>query len=411
MGVQIRYMGAKHRLAPIVSEVIKDLPQGPCLDLFSGMCSVAGSLARTGREAWCNDIQQYAALVSQVLITSSLISLSYKDLCVKLRIHYEKNFNSLKRRFSKRLREEKEALKNEDFFKYQEITTNWRHAGNDEKLFNEIESVRLRSRTPYRLLTLTYSHGYFGLLQAIDLDSIRYAIDKAYLENEITIEDAQRSIAALLETASKICAAPGHFAQYLEPHSGSAYKKIRDCRLKNAWSIFTASLDRIVPFGNSNWRSKNRVFCEEASALIKDLRVSNLRPRIIYADPPYSEAQYSRYYHVLESIVKYDYPSVFRKGRYREDRFTTPFSLKKSVRSAFDSLAENSARLKADLVISYPSNGLLFEAGESLSEILYAHYSEIKISKIDYKHSTLGGRHGIANSEVEEMIFVARKPR
>lgn len=29
----------------------------------------------------------------------------------------------------------------------------------------------------------------------------------------------------------------------------------------------------------------------------------------IYADPPYTDMQYSRYYHLLNIVAKYDYPA------------------------------------------------------------------------------------------------------
>ena len=49
---------------------------------------------------------------------------------------------------------------------------------------------------------------------------------------------------------------------------------------------------------------------------------------LVYADPPYFEEHYSRYYHVLNTLCLYDYPSLavnpqtheFSAGRYREDR-------------------------------------------------------------------------------------------
>ena len=410
MSVQIRYMGAKHSLAPIVASVIKELPGGPCLDLFAGMCSVAGALAATGRETWCNDIQKYAALVSQTLVGSIEKPSTHEVTSSILRPAFKRNVSALRKRFSDHLSQEEHALQRESHSEYRNIANNWRHAGNDTEIADEILRLQINSNFPYRLATLTYSYGYFGLAQAIDLDSLRYAIDYSYKNNHLTIEQAQWCLTALLETASKVCTAPGHFAQYLEVKNESTWKHIRSQRRRNIWKAFNLSLRSITPYGSPHWRAKNKIFCQDATDLPRHLSNGN-GPRIIYADPPYSEAQYSRYYHVLESLVVYDYPSVKSKGRYRDDRFSTPFSLTSSVRTAFINLIRNSARLEADLVISYPSNGLLFQTGGDLSSILYEHYERVNTIKIKHKHSTLGGRHGSMTSDVEELIFIARIPR
>ncbi|MBO4999009.1 MAG: DNA adenine methylase [Lachnospira sp.] len=50
---------------------------------------------------------------------------------------------------------------------------------------------------------------------------------------------------------------------------------------------------------------------------------------IVYLDAPYKRDEYSRYYHVLETIALYDYPASERKGRLRTknngERFKTEF--------------------------------------------------------------------------------------
>ncbi|HEV7378026.1 MAG TPA: hypothetical protein VGN95_25320 [Pyrinomonadaceae bacterium] len=404
-------MGAKHSLAPIVAQIIKDLPSGPCLDLFAGMCSVAGALAETGREAWCNDIQKYAAVVSGALVASIESPITDGQASGKLLRAFKRNASSLNRRFDNQLKQELFALKQESYLTYKKVADSWHHAGNDTNIANEILVLQASPLFPYRLVTLTYSHGYFGLRQAIDIDSLRYAIDYAHRHNDITNEQAQWCLAALIETASKVCTAPGHFAQYLEVKNKSTYQHIRSQRRRQVWSVFMSSLKSMRPYGTKDWRSKNRTFCSDAMQLPYQLTDHENRPRIVYADPPYSEAQYSRYYHVLESLVEYDYPTIKSKGRYREGRFTTPFSLASSVGGAFVRLAERVSKLEADLVVSYPSNGFLFQRGGNLSSILYDYYSRVNIIKINHKHSTLGGRHGPMTSDVEELIFIARKPR
>jgi adenine-specific DNA-methyltransferase len=135
------------------------------------------------------------------------------------------------------------------------------------------------------------------------------------------------------------------------------------------------------------------------------------RPRVVYADPPYSAAQYSRYYHVLETLVLYDYPESSGAGRYRGDRHQTAFSKLGSVEGAFRDVIRSVAAMDAALVLSYPSNGLLYEVGADPVQLLQDHYKVIEVlSTGTARHSTLGGAPGRAKSCVEEVIYVAKEP-
>ena len=73
---------------------------------------------------------------------------------------------------------------------------------------------------------------------------------------------------------------------------------------------------------------------------------SSLRDILIYRRrslPDYF-VHYSRFYHALETLVLYDYPTIqpkgegLVKGRYREGRHQSPFSIRSQVRGAFEGL-------------------------------------------------------------------------
>lgn len=410
MSVQIRYMGAKHGIANAVAAVVAGLPSGPCLDLFSGMCSVAGALASSGRETWCNDIQRYAAVVAEALLISVDPPLDPLRSATHLFDHYAANLRLLQDRFAADLAGEAVALAQLDKAEYVRQASEWRHVGNDERLALEAQSLRSNlMTTPYRLATLTFAHGYFGLCQATELDSLRFAIDSAWRVGMLTAGEARWALVALLQAASHLVAAPGHFAEHLKPRDDETYRRLRRLRARSAWTQFQVELGRLAPYGTERWRKGNRVFCEDATTLTQRLGQLRLQPRVVYADPPYSKAQYSRYYHVLETLVRYDYPAATGAGRYRSDRFQTPFSKVSTVRQGFESLAEHTAKLGADLVLSYPSNGLLYAAGEDPPSLLRRHYRSVEVAWSSSKqHSTLGGAPGRANTQVTEMILVAR---
>jgi adenine-specific DNA-methyltransferase len=293
----------------------------------------------------------------------------------------------------------------------------WRHAANDAEVANEVAALRESPRnTPYRLATLTYAWGYFGLNQAIDLDSIRFAIDVAHEGGEFNQDDRDWCLAALLRTACQLTGGPGHFAQYLSGRSASGLERLVRQRRRSPWVQFLRELDQMRPHGSRAWRNTNRVFTQDALELLTLEEMDSLNGSVVYADPPYTRDHYSRYYHVLESLTLYDYPRVEAQGRYRDDRFRTPFSLKTEVSRSFRSLLAAIAEAGASAVISYPSNGLLYEADpglrRSLRPILREYFPSVRLAaRIRASHSTFGARHGQPASNAVECIWVAAGAR
>ena len=137
-----------------------------------------------------------------------------------------------------------------------------------------------------------------------------------------------------------------------------------------------------------------------------------VKPSVVYADPPYTADHYSRYYHVLETLILYDFPEVVGKGLYRPDRHVSEFSVKSKVRSSFERLVNAVAQLDADVVISYPDRGLFEGASEIIPEILLNNYRYVSVPlKIDHVHSTMGASKGVQKAPVSEYVFVGRSTK
>ena len=316
---RIRYMGNKHSIASDVARVVSTEREGsPLIDVFAGMCSIASAMAGTGRAVWSNDVQRYAALVGECALTSRDKPLRSPDLSRILGEVFGENVLALRERFESDLLAERNLLGESSPKKYQAIADDWKHVGNDQALAAEASGLsKSRNEFPYRLCTLTFAHGYFGLRQAIEIDSIRYAIDKARTASRLTEGQARWSLLALLQAASVCSATPGHFAQYLHPTDDGGTKRIRRQRMRQPWQLFLDAVDEQTPLGTASWREGNRVHCEDVLNLWTVLDKHELDHAIVYADPPYGKDQYSRYYHVLETLVNYDYPEATGVGRYR----------------------------------------------------------------------------------------------
>lgn len=77
---------------------------------------------------------------------------------------------------------------------------------------------------------------------------------------------------------------------------------------------------------------------------------------LVYADPPYCFVHYSRFYHVMETVVRYDYPKVRYKGRYRTDRYQSEYCIKTQVENAFSQMFEGIRTKKSDMILSYTNS-------------------------------------------------------
>ncbi len=408
IGARIRYMGTKGELAYPVAEIVATLPPGPCLDLFAGICTVATAIAPSGRTVWCNDIQSYATLVAKALLTSQEMPPSIQDTEDLLAPFFEQNQNALQDRFSDALNAEIQALEGK-YTGYKAVVEEWHFIGNSIPLAHEASKLRVDPRAfPYRLCTLTFSHGYFGLKQSLDIDSIRYSIDKALQGGYISEERARWYLLALLQTTSRIVSSPGHYAQFLKVKDEKTFKRIRAARIRDVWTIFLLEINRLAPVGMRSWREKSLVFQQNANELLIALAKAGPTPAIVFADPPYTTDHYSRYYHVLETLVLYDYPEAKGVGRYRPDRFSSPFSLVSTIKDAFRSLVDLTANLGAVLVLTYPTNGLLYKVGGNPVKEMKRRFSTVSVATITSEHSTMGASTGGATTPVSEQIIVGQ---
>lgn len=410
-GTRIRYMGNKVALAGDVADLLEDVaPGAPLVDLFAGMCSIAGAVSRSGRQVWVNDVQQYAQLVGHCLLASRERPPSRDDAMRALVPGYRDNLAKLKARFGEELRNERRILARTAARDYRLAQETWLHAGNDADIADEVASLRTRHRGPHRLATLSFAWGYFGLQQSVEIDSVRAAIDKALEHGAITQDAAAWYRLALLQVCSRAASAPGHFAQYLNGKTDAGLGRIVASRRRSIWEGMLQDLEGLTPYGTRRWRGRNRVLGEDALAIWPTLDRARLpRPAIFYADPPYSKEQYSRFYHVLETLERYDYPESQGAGRYRPDRFVTPLSQKAGVLESCRQLFCEIAAREGTLVLSYPSSGLLTAGlGIDVASLLSEHFTDVREAIAQpSRHSTLGSRHGAARHEVTEFVWIA----
>lgn len=405
MSLAVGYMGTKRHLAPSVAEVISACPLGPVLDAFSGMCAV-GEAIGTSRSVWNNDAQRFSSEVARALFTSSSVPPTPGQVAAALYDNFASNRAALHNRFSLRLQQESALLSNFNLDDASTYQLDASHAGNNQDLEKERLILHCEpDQFPYRMFSITYADGYFGLSQSIEIDSIRYSIDQALIRDAIDTDQHRWLVIALCLAAVRVATTTGHFAQYLKPKENNQKFFLKQ-RTKSVWQTWMNCIETLMPVGTSSWRKFNRVFNEDSLVLLERAKKFDDRPALVYADPPYTDDQYSRYYHIWETLILYDYPESAGAGRYRPDRFQTPFSRRSSVSKAMHELVSKCQSLGSDLVMSYPCNGLLNQVGEDPMTILRQYYRTVEVSHcIDYVHSTMGSSKGAAKLAVKEFIY------
>lgn len=407
MSLNIGYMGTKRFLAPHVKSVISDCADGAVVDVFSGMGAVAASLADY-RPVWVNDAQMFSHVAGKALFTSKKSLPDLEHIKRFLTDHFHENQYKLTRRFHSLLENERAALADGSV-----QALNLTSSAIIERMTSDFvnrEQLILATQTnanPYRLFTLAYSGRFFSLSQAIEIDSLKYAVDSAY--GSYRSAETKRWLNIAIGVAMlRVASSTGHFAQYLTPNSSNS-RYLTSQRKRSVFSTFWLELGRFEPVGSREWRKSNRAFCGDATSLLQRLFLVGEKPAVVYADPPYTDDQYSRFYHLWETLIYYDYPVSAGKGCYRPGRFQTPFALKSKVEFAIESLAFAARSLGSDLVLSYPANGLLSEVSMQVEEVVGRHYPACeRVVSLDHKHSTMGASKGSASTDVTEIIYLAR---
>lgn len=392
-------MGTKQALAPAVTEVIGQAQSGTLLDVFSGMCSV-GEAIGTARQVWSNDVQFFASEVARALFTSNAPPLSPLE-CADIHFQpYRQHRQKLQNIFASSLLAENNLLAADSFAQFE---------AREKQLSLEIQrdALQCRLRLPH-LFSITYAGNYFGVQQAIEADAIVHALTSCRINRKTSLDQSRWGHVALGRALLKIANSTGHFAQFLKPKETTLRRHIT-LRKRSLWTEWLISIGVMAPVGSAGWRRHNKAFRQDCLRLLPVLAKSKAEVSVIYADPPYTDDQYSRYYHVLETLIRYDYPQVNGAGLYRPNRFRTPFSLKSLAADAMNKLISGAAKTGADLVLSYPANGLLVRAGHDIRSMLRKSFARVEVAdEISHKHSTFGASKGASHSQTTELIYFAR---
>jgi adenine-specific DNA-methyltransferase len=242
-----------------------------------------------------------------------------------------------------------------------------------------------------------YGGYYFSALQAGWIDSLRQALP--------TDEPARTvALAALLHTASKCAAAPGHTAQPFQPtRTARAY-------LFDAWrrDVVVRCRNVFSSLCDQHAKEFGAAVVMDANAAVTKISDGDL----VFIDPPYSGVHYSRFYHVLETIARGGCGDVSGAGRYPapNERPRSKYSVKSEAACALDRLFGSISARGGSAIVTFPehqcSNGL---SGNLVIELGRRHFA-MKQQSVSSRLSTLGGNnnHRHARRPSRELILLLR---
>lgn len=360
----IQYLGNKLRVLDQIAQATTSLVdgEGRIADLFTGTTVVAQSLARCGYKVTAVDTQKYAIVFANALLG---VGRTPGEACDFDSIAKGELDRSIKKAFAAWrpfVNREDEALRRKDHqalrVLYSEVPLIWRDRLHPRYSEVSEDSERL-GYDDLPLLTSIYAGQYFGIRQALELDRLCQFINAQNRSGLMTQWQFNVALSAIMSAASSAAYSAGkHFAQPLNAGSSNNHEFLNK-RLLDDRSVCIKTKFKAASYEICLNAVRHDVGHSACVGPAERFIYSNAEHfDMYYVDPPYTAQQYSRFYHLLETIVTYKYPRLFNKdkittGLYPLDRYKSAFSSKRNATSAFRAIIRQAKKQNAALLISY----------------------------------------------------------
>jgi adenine-specific DNA-methyltransferase len=334
------YMGSKAALAPFLNEILHTLAEKDTVvvDLMCGSGAAAGAFSRNWRTL-ASDAQMFSRVLA-VVQGGGMTADRAHATASQVMDHAREHFHSLPDTVVREVETERRFLTAEPTTQTLSEFSVWMNEfpriGSSRPAAAELDgflSKRRRDPTlgPYLMCYGYYANLFLGVRQATEVDSIRFGIDQ--IKDPV---DRTWALGALL-CAVSTCAYTygGHFAQPKLDASkpGKVQQHARAVLVQRGMSVSHEFFVRFVSLAEESVSASHAI--EPVSgpwleALDRAGERIGSAPACVYLDPPYTRDEYSRYYHVLEALARYDYPAVHGKASIPKPneggRFSSPFS-------------------------------------------------------------------------------------
>lgn len=410
----LNYQGNKSSLIPFIkSNLKKYINEGEVVcDIFSGSGSVANSF-KNDQIVISNDAELYSSIIN-----SALLNTPSKSTLSSLKQTFKTQFDLLLNKHfilnESAISKERYLLENNnniDLIKfYSSFPTIWNEINPD------IKPEILRKNARYNLFLYYYSGSYFSIEQSIHIDTIVQTIHS--INKKINVD----VLYSCLFFAMKECvfSKDGHMAQPLNPEKNSTrhFKQ----RKKSISDLFYKKLEEFIIYADDIDHNEHTILNQDLSEILENDVLVKRNVKLVYADPPYTDMQYSRYYHLLNVAAKYEYPkpTIFQSnytiGLYTDGRNQSDLSKKSSAKRKLNELFKYCKKNNIILALSYAypkdidvqKTDRYTVSIQELIEIAKATYgsNSVQVAETDYTHAN--HRNSNTKKVIEYLIICGR---
>ena len=232
-----------------------------------------------------------------------------------------------------------------------------------------------------------YNRQYLSDENGQKVDVIRRQIEAWKRDNLITEDEYYVLLLSLLEAVSKVTNISGTYGAYLKGWDARTYKEL--------------TLEPITPIPSNKEHS---VYQQDANCLIEQIECD-----ILYIDPPYNTRQYITNYHLLETVARYDNPTVYGKTglRSNSDAEKSVYCSQEACLRAFAALISR-ANAK-HIIVSYNSEGIMTET--EIRDVLKEKGGMPKLIPINYRRFKSNSKGDLGNGRIvrEYLFYVQSK--
>ena len=328
------YMGSKKMLGAFLIEAISRYlpPEGIVIDLMCGS-GAASQAFSTNWPTYASDAQYFSRYLAKVQ-GKGMSEKRAIDVLNNIVPYFKKNVAELDTYFNgllekediffhsnidiRLLEEYKAFIKESSCYPKNESLLGWQLSKEVDKRKNN------PTLNPYCLFTTYFANIYFGLRQSVEIDSIRYAIDQ--LDDP---SDKIWTLGALISTLSSL--GSGYAAQFAQPREPTLKKLpfLIEKRARSVMHEFSVIFTTLAKESERSFHSIDILPGPWEETLLEAETIIQGQNVVVYLDAPYKRDEYSRYYHLLETAVIYNYPSATLKGRLPDknkgERFKSNF--------------------------------------------------------------------------------------
>jgi len=424
----VQFLGSKLRvLDQVRAACTSGLDQSARVwDAFAGSSVVSQSFANDSRPVLATD-----ALASSVVFARALLGIDRRagnPLDLIPLVLDRANQVPVGSEWNSALAAERVAIESRDAgalaILSRSLPQRWRREGATQAQLHLFDAVDVaaheRTSAGPGLLSATYAGTYFGASQAVRMEQIRSAVTDLADEGSLDGWQTAAVLTALSSAASRAVYSAGkHFAQPLRI-SGSGFhsRRLLSDRAIDIDLAFSAGMTELNRAARPAGEHHEAEVAEAQT--IEGARLAAMNIRSVYADPPYTAQQYSRFYHLLDVLVA-GVPAELQvrsaqvtSGLYPAARYASPFCSRTRAPAAFSALARNARDADARLVVSYSvsARGSIGNARsiglESLLEAIRAEYGRKNVAltelELQYRQFNSSSRSSPTRNDVEVLI-------